>query len=283
MSYNFFVIGGDKRMFYLAQKLVNDGNSVKIFGFDKFDYEKLLNNNIKTVQSINDVEKDDILLSSVPLSMDGENIYAPYSSKKIELNVLKDKKIIAGKIPEYIDGFDILTDEYTTVLNSIPSAEGAIAKAINETNITLNDSNVLVLGYGRLGKSLCYRLKGMNANVYCEARNEKDLAMIETNGYKAINIKELNKKLCKMKIIFNTVPSLIMDKSRLILLKKETVIIDLASKPGGVDYETANKLGIKSILYLGIPGKVAPETSAEYMKRYVYKVVLQYQEQKMTK
>ena len=74
-----------------------------------------------------------------------------------------------------------------------------------------------------------------------------------------------------MNIIFNTVPSLILDKSKLLLMSKNCLVIDLASKPYGVDFESAKKLGIKTIIYSGIPGKVAAKTSANYIKEYVYK------------
>ena len=273
MSYNFFIIGGDMRMFYLAKELVNDGNNVKMLGFEKIGYDLLLNNNIKMAHSIDEAKKGEILISSIPLTIDGKTVYAPYSEKELLLDNLKNKKIIAGKIPKGIKGNDILDDEITTIKNVIPTTEGAIAKAIEETNITLNGSNVLILGYGRIGKMLCDRLKGFNANIYCLARKEESRTWIEANGYNSISMKELDKNLCKMKIIFNTIPNIILDKSKLILLKNDVLIIDLASGKGGVDFETAEKMNIKAIHYLGIPGKIAPKTVAEYIKRYVYSIV----------
>lgn len=272
MSYNFFIIGGDMRMFYLAEKLSAEGNLVKIFGFEKIGSEKLLNNNIKMAHSINEVEKEDILVGSVPLTMDNKNVYAPFSTQKIKLHELEDKKIIAGKLPKEINGWDVLEDESVTILNTIPTAEGAISEAIKETNVTLYNENVLVLGYGRVGKVLCDRLYRIGANVYCEARKESDLAWIEAYGYQPIKLSDLNKKLCMFKVVFNTIPDLILDKSRLILMKKDTLIIDLASGLGGTDFESANKLELKTIHYLGIPGKVAPKTASDYLKRYVYQV-----------
>lgn len=273
MGYNFFIIGGDLRMYYLACDLSNDGNNVKILGFEKMENEKLLNNNIKKAHSINDVEKKDILIASVPLTLDGKNVYAPYSLYNIKLKDIENKKIIAGKLPSDIRGWDILKDEKFAILNTIPTAEGAISQAIQNTKRTLFNENVLVLGYGRVGKILCDRLLKIGANVYCEARKEKDLAYIEAYGYKPIHLLDLNKNLCKMKVIFNTIPNLIMDKSRIILLKNDTVIIDLASGNGGTDFESCKKQGIKVIQYLGIPGKVAPITSAKYIKRYIYTIL----------
>lgn len=77
-------------------------------------------------------------------------------------------------------------------------------------------------------------------------------------------------KFGKYDIIFNTIPSMILDEQRLKLLNKNTIIIDLASKLGGVDFTKAKELGIKARLELGLPGRVAPITSAEY----IYNVVL---------
>ncbi len=276
MSYNFFVIGGDKRILYLAEMLGDENNNVKILGFDKlFESQQLFENeHLKRANSIDEINKEDIIISSIPLSIDGINIYTPFSDKKIKLDVLKNKKFIAGKIPENIfsDGcFDILKDEEFTMLNTIPTAEGAIAKAIEETEITIEKSNCLILGFGRVGKILAYKLKALDANVYAESRNEKTLAEIRAYGYNPVKFEEIGNKICKMDVIFNTIPEKIIDKDKLIFMNNKSIIIDLASKPGGVDFESAKKMKIKALLYSGIPGKVAPKTSAIYIKKIINK------------
>lgn len=273
MSYNFLVIGGDMRIFLLAKKLANDENKVEIIGFDKIPTQDIENNNLKVLKNIGETKKYDIIISSIPLTLDGINIYAPYSANNIKLTILKGKKFIAGKIPETLNGIDVLKNESIAILNTIATAEGAIAKAIEETNFNLSSANVLVMGFGKIGKTLANKLKQLNANVYVEARKEYDLAWIETMGYIPIDLKNLNQKLCKMDIIFNTIPFAVLDKSRLILIRKETLLIDLASKPGGIDYNSASKLNLKTITYQGIPGKVAPDTSAEILKKYVYNLI----------
>ena len=272
MSYNFFILGGDMRMFYLAKRIAEDGNNVKTLGLEKIGYERMLNNNIKMAQSINEIRKEDILIGPVPFTMDNEHIYAPFSNKNIRIEEIGNKRIIAGKIPSDIDGIDILNDESLAILNGIPTAEGAIAKAVEYTEETINNSNVLVLGFGRVGKILCDRLKSFDSHIYCSARKKTDLAWIQAYGYNPVPIEELDKALCKMKIIFNTIPKLMLDKKRLLLIKKDVTIIDLSSKPGGVDWNSAEKMNVKAYRYLGIPGKVAPDTSAEYIKQYIYSI-----------
>lgn len=304
MNYNFFIVGGDLRILHLSKLLKKEGHNVKVLGFDKILqldknlYKEIQDLKIGVANSINEASETDVVISSIPLSIDGENIYAPHSNKEIPLNALKRKKFIAGKITndiinkiyenekvnilneqvdqiniktekENITLYDILKDEPNIILNTLPTAEGAIARAIEDTTFNITNANVLVLGFGNVGKTLCKKLKDAGANVYAEARKQKDLAWIEVYGYTPIHLENLKENVCKMDIVFNTVPYMILDKSTLILMSKETLIIDLASKPGGVDFETAKKLGIKAYLYSGIPGKIAPKTSAEYIVKYV--------------
>ena len=294
MGYNFFIIGGDKRILYLAQDLKEEKNNIKLYGFDKlFDNEEIFeDDDFKMAKSLNEIDKNDIIISAFPMLFDGESIYAPFAKedKIIKLDelekILKDKNhiLFAGKIPDKIKKqnenkkeqtenqtgiYDFYDDEKITILSTISTAEGAIAKAIEETEISLDGANVLVLGFGRVGKMLANKLYAMNANVYVEARKERDLAWIRALGYNSIPLTKLNENLCKMDIIFNTVPAMILDKEKLILLNRKILIIDLASKPGGVDFETCKKMKFNASLYSGIPGKVAPRTVATYLKDYI--------------
>lgn len=263
MNYNFLIIGGDKRFSMLATKLKQDGNNVKTFANRVEE--------IQEIDTIEDIYKEnyEIVVSSLPLTKDNINVYTPLSKKIITLeelkNISKDKMLITGD--------DIMKDEATTILNTIPTAEGAIKKAMEETTYTLMNSKAMVLGFGRVGKILCNRLKQIGMEVYCEARKDIDLAWIKAYGYQAIPLEKMKENICKMDVVFNTVPFRILDKSTLILMSKETLIIDLASMPGGVDYKVAEKLGIKAILASGLPGKIAPDNASEYIKEYIYRKI----------
>ena len=115
-------------------------------------------------------------------------------------------------------------------------------------------------------------MTAFKANVYCSARG-KDITWIEAYGSKSIKYEELNKKIDMFDIIINTVPVLILNKKRLELLNKNTLLIDVASAPGGIDFEVARQLNIKTIWALGIPGKIAPISSAEYIKETIYNII----------
>ena len=80
----------------------------------------------------------------------------------------------------------------------------------------------------------------------------------------------VKEKLSQYDIIINTVPHMVLTKERLNYVKKDCLIIDLASKPGGIDQKIAEGKGIKSIWALTLPGKVAPFTTAEIIKKAIY-------------
>ena len=280
------IIGGDLRIICLTQMLAKDGFEIYTYALEK---DKSLKNihNIVQCNSLDDVIKNvDIVIGPLPFSNNGIYINAPLSDKIITLQELVDKlygKIfIAGNIKDnfydlvvdkQIKIYDLLDKEELVVLNTISTAEGAIQIAMEETIRTIHNSNVLILGYGRVGKTVAYMFKGIGANVFCEARREDDIAWIKTYGYESIYLNELENKLSKFDIIINTIPVMILNEKKLLKINKDCLIIDLASKPGGVDMDYAKKIGIKTIWALALPGKVAPLTSAEYIKVTIYNIL----------
>lgn len=274
------IIGGDSRIVELAKILKKDRHEIKIYGLEK----NVELSNYNNVNSLEEALNSDVIVTPIPLSKDGKNFNNGFTDKKIEIKkffeLVKNKKIITGNITDEIKNcikfennnqiIDILEYEELTILNSIPTAEGAIQIAMKKSKITLHGSNCLVLGFGRIGKILSKMLLGIGANVYCEARKQLDIAWIKSYGYNAIHLNELNKNLEKFDFIFNTIPYLILDKNNLKLVKKDCLLIDLASKPGGIDFAEADNLYLKNEWALALPGKVAPKTAANY----IYEVII---------
>lgn len=282
------IIGGDIRLSYLAKLYSQENINVYTYGQEKC--EILENKNIIKCNSIKDaIDNSNTVISSIPFSRDGFFVSTVYSNKKIEISEMakhiKNKTFIAGKIPNKfydisknnnVKIIDLLKNESMSILNSIPTAEGAIKIAIEETKATIHGSNVLILGFGRIGKILAKYLQGFGANIYCEARKQEDLAWIESLGYRPIHLTDLSSSLQKESydIIFNTIPKIILSEEKLKLINKDTLIIDLASSPGGVDNIIANKLKIKVISALALPGKIAPLASAKIIKQTIKDIIM---------
>lgn len=276
------IIGGDLRLVKLSEMLVNEGAQVFTYGLENAD--NVETKKCKTIKEA--IESSDIIIGPIPFSSNGETINSPFSDKKIKIDeimkLLRKKILIAGGIKQVVYSLaedngvkviDILKREELSVLNAVSTAEGAIKIAIEETSKNLHGSNILVLGFGRIGKVLSHMLSGIGARVACEARKCSDLAWIKAYGYDPIPLTELKENLNKFDVIINTIPYMVLDREALGEVRKETLVIDLASNPGGVDKMAIKEKQIKFVWALSLPGKIAPVTSAEFIKETLYNVV----------
>ena len=280
----FTVTGGDLRNVKLSNLLLADGNSVNIYGFKNAGFELGITESKDLREAIDD---SDIVIGPLPCSNDNETVNAPFHPEKIYINEVfkimkKNQLFIAGRISDKIIHLagaynvyctDILEREEMAVLNAIPTAEGAIQIAMEEMPITLHDCKALILGFGRIGKILAKMLQGIGVKVFVEARKYSDIAWIKSYSYKPVYINELGDYIGQMDVVFNTIPHIILDANMLGKLKNDCLIIDLASKPGGVDFERARGMGVKVIWALSLPGKVAPITAAKFIKETVYNIL----------
>lgn len=282
----FAIIGGDLRIVKLAEMLAKEENEVYVYGLEKaIDLKDF--KNIKQCDTIKKAIQDvEIVIGPIPFSSNGNTINMPFSGNEVTIremmHVLNAKVLIAGGIipdvygmanDEYIEIIDIMKREELAVLNTIATAEGTIQLAIENTNKILHGSEVLILGFGRIGKVLARKLAGLSAKVTCAARKDEDLAWIQAYGHKATNINTIGENLNKFDIIINTVPHVILTEERLKFVKKDCLLIDLASNPGGIDKKTVKDQNLKFVWALSLPGKVAPTTSAEFIKDTIYNIV----------
>lgn len=150
------------------------------------------------------------------------------------------------------------------VLNSIPTAEGAIAVAMENTAFTIHNSRCLVLGLGRCGTTLARFLLGLGAKVTIASRSPADLARAITLNCEPLKLSALESRT-DFQILFNTIPAMVLPRSYLELLDSTAVIVDIASGPGGTDFASAEELGLRAIHALSLPGKVAPQTAADIL------------------
>ena len=257
----FLCVGGDARQTYTAQTLTKIGR-VYTYGMDDKGEDTIPLAHLDQL-----TEKADVLVLPL-MKADGLDIS---SSRNVKVSCsdvsthLKKNALVAGGLLrrdqiEYFSslGFDVkdyYKREELVIRNCIPTAEGALQIAMQELAVTVNGSTVLVIGYGRV--------------VTISARKLSALAEAEGAGYKAELITALADNISGYTIIINTVPAMILDEKLLGVMDKNSLIIDLASRPGGVDHETAAKLNRRVVLALGLPAKAAPMTAGEIIARTV--------------
>lgn len=170
---------------------------------------------------------------------------------------------------------EVLERDDFSILNSIPTAEGAIQRAMEESEITIFGSDCLVVGYGRTGQTLGRTLAGLGATVTVAARETRDLARAYANGHRPLEFHRLAEGAAAADFIFNTVPDLVLTRSVLVRTRAEAVIVDIATAPGGTDFRAAQDLGRKAFLTPGLPGRVAPRTAGRYLAQVVWQVALE--------
>lgn len=269
----FAVVGGDLRQAWLAGRLAQKGYRVHAALLDR---EVELSPRVHKEQKLEQaVEPADVVVLPLPASVDGQKVNAPFAQNGAELKalfgLLKGKLVLAGKTENIagiaalngVETVDYFAREELAVLNSVPTAEGALELAMAELPTTIFGTRVLITGFGRIGRVLCRLLVAMGAQVTVAARKYSDFAWIGIFGAKAVHLDSLAEAAAQSDLVFNTVPSLLFDRKVLAALPREAVVIDLASKPGGVDFAAAGEMGVKTIWALSLPGKVAPISSGE--------------------
>ena len=280
---NIWVVGGDMRQVKLAEALADDGHSVHTFALEQSG-EELPG---RQENSLDGVALADCVVLPLPVEGEGGLLNAPLSHRPYPLPEVLDalqpgQIVCAGRVTAGVRALaeergltihDYFAREELAVANAVPTAEGALQIAMEELPVTLHGARVLVLGYGRVGRATAGRFAALGARVSVAARKYADLAWAEAAGHGVEHIGELSGWLCGYDLLVNTVPARVLGEKELAELRKGCLVIDLASRPGGVDFEAAAQLGVKAIWALSLPGTVAPVTSGRYIRDTIYNIL----------
>lgn len=252
------LLGGDRRQLACARILTTAGYRV-------------------TLRGIDNTTEDDALLADcaaivLPLPWGrGDLIHTPLwggslSISHVVAKISQNCHVFAGRVDNALRqavGTHSLHDyelyEPLAIAGAIATAEGALATAMHCLPCTLWQTSVAVLGFGRIGKLLAHRLRGLGANVTVFARKESDRAWATAYGYRVCATTE-PAALSEMRVIFNTAPARLLHADTVAALSKNVLYLELAST-SGIDLSAAQHHGIRVESALGLPGKHAPESA----------------------
>jgi len=271
------------RQVKLASLLAKDGHQVRAFAV-----EQVRPDGVTTAHTLNAAVADAAcIILPLPLSRECGKVNTPLSDTVLPISQLfatlhPTQTICGGRVDP--DAFALAADhglalldyyarEELVVANAVATAEGAIQMAMEGTSTILTDTNALVVGFGRIGKVLAHRLRALGVHVTVSARKFADLAWITAYGYQGVHTNTLAEHLPGQQLVFNTVPHLTLDAERLQRLDPDATLIDLSSKPGGIDFSAAAALELKTIWALGLPGKVAPVSAAAIIRDTIYNIL----------
>lgn len=270
-EYDIAVVGGDKRTAYMIPFFREKGYRV-------IGYKVCRNNDMEIkadgyADSLKQaVESASVVVGGIPIEKKGI-----LSLRELSRHIRKHHKIFGGVIPDAfrqecsergIDCYDFMKDESIAIFNAVATAEGAILEAMLHKQTNIHHSRTLVLGYGRCGKVLCDKLKGLSAMVSVCGNNVTELAMAEALGIEVLPLKKLGEKIGEFEYIYNTIPAIVLGEEILEKVDDDALIIDIASGRGGLDYKEAEEK-VNALHCLGLPGKYAAKVSAQKLSEYV--------------
>ncbi len=271
---NVLVAGGDARTLEVIAKLAEKGISVYAAGFEKVNFESTDIQHTKITDTA--ASHYDAILLPVRGTDGSGNVETAYSDEPLVLseNFLNKTKadciIYSGTANQYLTSLaksterkliQIFDRDDIAIMNSIPTAEGALMLAIQEMDVTIHGASVLVLGFGRVGMTAAHLFSSVGADVTVAARKPDALSRAKQLGLNAIYLKDLKDSVTTAQLCINTIPHPILNKEILSVMDSSCIILDLASGEGGTDFQSAESLGIKALHALGLPGKIAPKTA----------------------
>lgn len=270
------VLGGDAREVFLAGQLADLGFCVQVCGLPV-----TAGGNVTVWENLAEALEGvaAVILPTPGVNERGE-LYCPFLEKPPVVSAAELHRLPAGT-PLFVGvarGYlkdlagrlglkliELLALDEVAILNSIPSAEGAIQLAMEKMPVTIHGSESFVLGFGRMGATLAHLLVALGARTTVIARNPAQRARAYQMNCRVADFSELPGLVGQAEVIFNTVPALVITEPLLRRASPQVLIIDLASFPGGIDFEAARRLGINAFLAPGLPGKVAPKTAGQIL------------------
>ncbi len=278
-KYDFAIVGGDKRTARMANVFAEKGYHVICFGTTESPIENKIYH-ARTLQEA--ITSAPVIVCGIPFEKDGylyfEKEISPISLTELQRMLRKHHKVFGGIIPESfrdisdkrkISCFDFMQEEPLTIYNAVATAEGAILEALLHKDTQIHQSNTLILGYGRCGKVLADKLKGLSANVTICSAQSQELAYATSFGFHTLPLSELPQKIHHFEYLFNTIPTTLLTGLLLEKTKKDCLIIDIASNRIGLDYEAASALSRSAFFCPGLPGKYASLSCAERLVEFV--------------
>ncbi|MFY0542733.1 dipicolinate synthase subunit DpsA [Brevibacillus sp. H7] len=280
------LIGGDARQLEVIKKCIQLDASVTLIGFDNL--ESIFTGATKKPLTCDVLKDADALILPIVGSDDRGYVESIFCSKPLQLveehaaSLQKHCVVYTGMAKPYLKNLfaakqislvELLDRDDVAIYNSIPTVEGALMMAIQNTDITIHGSQAIVLGLGRTGMSMARALHALGARVRVGARRQEHLARVYEMGLTPFHISEVKQQVSNADFIFNTIPKLILTAEVIAQMQQSAFILDLASKPGGTDFRYAERRGIKAILAPGLPGIVAPKTAGQILAHTLSRLI----------
>ncbi|MGE5586956.1 MAG: dipicolinate synthase subunit DpsA [Clostridia bacterium] len=267
------VLGGDWREIEVIKRFLAEGAKVRVVGYPDLPELAGAERETSVFEALRGVD-------AVVVGMGGLDVGGKVKTLDPDLTIALSEEVlevIPPRAPLFVGAarprlkefaarhgvtlVEVAEDDEIAIRNSIPTAEGAVQIAMEELPVTIHSCRAVVVGFGRVGVTLTRVLLALGARTTVAARNLAQLARAEEMGASTVHLSSMAQAASDADVVFNTVPAVVLTEEVLKRMRPGSLIIDLASQPGGTDFQAAARYGIKTVHALGLPGKVAPRTA----------------------
>ena len=137
---------------------------------------------------------------------------------------------------------------------------------------SIRGEKAIVTGYGRCGREIANALAALGGKVTVLARKGEHRKLAKQDGHNAMDFAYGPEEAYGTRIFVNTVPAMVVTEPMVREMHRDSLIVDIASSPGGCDRKAVERYGINYKLALGLPGIYTPKSSgkilAEAVERY---------------
>lgn len=190
-------------------------------------------------------------------------ILSPKESFTAHTDVINSNCFIWGGIPSETSALQTAgyrklpqSDVFRTK-NSVYTAEGAVALAIQETKTALCETEVFILGYGFLGKECARLFTALDTKLTVYTENPEELASAMSKGFSAKKLTELSS--FDSAIVINTIPAPVLDRLPVFCKEAPALLIELASIP----CITKEIAGLRILPAGALPSRFSPHSAAK--------------------
>lgn len=227
-------------------------------------------------------EESSVYVIPVPFTRDGTTINTMLKNKlTIEdfcFSLKNGDTVFGGNIPasfysfiadKHINVCDFMADQDIVWQNAYLTAEGLLAKIIEETHFSLRNKNILITGFGKCGSLIAGLLSPLCGKIYVYDHTPIHLSQVKAQGFIPLEYDEISNYIEKFNVIINTVPEKIFTLNHYSHISKKCVLFEIASYPFGFNEDIVKKHNLHLITCPGIPGKVSPETAGELISKKI--------------
>jgi len=246
---NFYLDFNDRRLPYVYDFLKNDGYKTYIF----------------SDENISKMNTRDVLVLSPAYKWKEE------TAKKLNDGIT----IVCGNISseildifnkKQITYFNLMKDENFVLKNAILTAEGMLCDLILNTKTSILESKILVLGGGRVAKSVAVLFNKLGLNFDISMRNELKLVDSQLFCTNIVSWKNYKNKLKQYDVVINTIPANLFNQEDVEKFKDNCIVFELASSKCLQDVKFEK---FSYVLCPALPSKYTPESAGKLIYKYL--------------